>query len=448
MLYIREFCIMRGCIYIMSKEVFVTYSWDNETHEEKVISFVNFLRNNGIYADMDKSLSQNESSINLNEMMHRGINDYKKVIIILSKGYKEKAESFIGGVGKEYEIIMDEIGRTPNKYILVSFEDFTTDTLQEILPLWLKGRYVINLVKDEGIKFNELFSKLLEKDTIKFNEVEKQKPSVIQKEIPQFTLKKQTEISTDIIKDDSNNSNTLISSNRKEELDINSFDASTTFFSYRIKKAFPGIRGLKWFNNPKEAIDRLEVLLKYPLSSKCLRGPIWVFRGSSCLDIDRFERISDEKCLIGYDECLINRIFVYRSDSYKRNFVYVECKPEEPIGVYQYEKDHIEVMAKEFGYYNEEYGVFKGHPVTRSEFDDGSAFIDEKLVEFNRKADLRIRYLTKYNFVICAKFHPFNSNEGDRISKEYLDGMIKGVVDVEDFIKAVEKLPSNINDDH
>lgn len=432
----------------MSKEVFVTYSWDNEAHEEKVISFVNLLRDNGIYADMDKSLSQNESSINFNEMMHRGINDYKKVIIVLSKGYKEKAESFTGGVGKEYKIIMDEIGRIPNKYILVSFKDFTIDTLQEILPLWLKGRYVINLVKDEGTKFNELFSKLLEKDTIKFNEVDKQKPSVIQKEIPQFNLKKQTEIAADIIKGDSDNSNTLISSNTKEELDINSFDATTTFFSYRLAKAFPGIRGLKWFNNPKEALDRLEVLLRYPLSSKHLGGPIWFFRGSSCLDIDRFERISDGKCLIGCDECLIDRIFVYRSDSYKRSFVYVELKPEEPIGVYQYEKDQIEDSVKYRGYYNEEYGIYKGHPVTREEFDDGSAFIDGKLVEFNGESDLRIRYLSKYNFVICAKFHPFNSNEGDRISKKYLDGMIKGVVDVEDFIKAVEKLPSNKNDDH
>jgi hypothetical protein len=233
-----------------------------------------------------------------------------------------------------------------------------------------------------------------------------------------------------------------------DEQDINKFDHSTTFFSYRIAKAFPGIRGLRWFNNPKEAIDRLQVLLRYPLSRKDLGEPIWFYRGSSCLDINRFERISDEKCLIGYEECLIDRIFVYRSDSYKRSFVYVELKPEEPIGVYQYEENQIENSAKYHGYYNEEYGTFKGYPVTREEFDDGSAFIDGKLVEFNGEADLRLRYLTKYNFIICAKFHPFNSNEGDRVSKKYLDDMLKGLVNLDDFIEEVERLSNNRDEDY
>jgi hypothetical protein len=33
-------------------------------------------------------------------MMHKGITNYNKVIVVLSEGYKTKAESFIGGLNR------------------------------------------------------------------------------------------------------------------------------------------------------------------------------------------------------------------------------------------------------------------------------------------------------------------------------------------------------------
>ena len=36
------------------KEVFVTYSWDNEEHNDKVIAFTNELRDQGFEAEMDR----------------------------------------------------------------------------------------------------------------------------------------------------------------------------------------------------------------------------------------------------------------------------------------------------------------------------------------------------------------------------------------------------------
>ena len=39
-------------------------------------------------------------------MMHKAMTDYEKVIIILSRTYKLKAEAFKGGVGNEYLLVM------------------------------------------------------------------------------------------------------------------------------------------------------------------------------------------------------------------------------------------------------------------------------------------------------------------------------------------------------
>lgn len=72
------------------KEIFITYSWDNEEHKNKVISFTNLLRDNGYAAEIDRMHSQNETATDFKQMMHKAMTDYKKVIVVLSKGYKEK----------------------------------------------------------------------------------------------------------------------------------------------------------------------------------------------------------------------------------------------------------------------------------------------------------------------------------------------------------------------
>ena len=60
-------------------------------------------------------------------MMHKAMTDYYKVIIVLSKGYKEKADNFKSGVGQEYQLIINDIIENTTKYILVSFEGIPND---------------------------------------------------------------------------------------------------------------------------------------------------------------------------------------------------------------------------------------------------------------------------------------------------------------------------------
>ncbi|RQO36707.1 hypothetical protein DBR39_16640 [Chryseobacterium sp. KBW03] len=167
--------------------VFVTYSWDNEEHQEKVHAFTNLLRDNGFHAEVDKMLIQSETAKDFKVMMHKGITDYNKVIVVLSEGYKTKAENFIGGVGTEYSLILKDLEENPNKYILVSFDGRENS----IIPLFFKAREIINLKENNESEKQKLFSKLLDINLYKFNEVASKLPEINTKEVPSMFFKEQ-----------------------------------------------------------------------------------------------------------------------------------------------------------------------------------------------------------------------------------------------------------------
>jgi hypothetical protein len=166
----------------MKKEVFVTYSWDSEEHNEKVLAFTNHLRDQGFDAEMDKHYSQNETASDFYKMMHQAMTDYEKVIVVLSKGYKTKAEAFKGGVGNEYNLILKDIETQKNKYILVSFETIS----DEITPLNFKGRHILDLSDKKNL--NELYAKLQNVKTIEFADVGPKKPAIEKTVIPKFEV--------------------------------------------------------------------------------------------------------------------------------------------------------------------------------------------------------------------------------------------------------------------
>ena len=287
------------------------------------------------------------------------------------------------------------------------------------------GREVVDFIEDKKNNNIKLFSKLANVKQYEFSEVNNKKTTVKPKKIV-------------------SSNNTIVN----DSLDIDMFDCTTPFFDYRVAKAFPGDRGLKIYDNPEECNKRLAVLLRYPLEGKHLGDPVWYFRGSSCFYIKKYQQLSPTKCLLDINELELERIAIYKSDLYFRDFVYVETKADNPIGIYKEQNaDTIELLRKELGYYTEEYGIYENHPITRAEYDDGAAVIDGNLIDFGDKAQLRVRYLTKYNFVICAKFHPFNSPEGDTLTRKYLDNILNGNCTIEEFAEASKKLKRNRNDD-
>ena len=167
-------------------DVFVTYAWEDENHNDKIISFVDFLRKKGYNAKMDRLVTQEETATNFNKMMVAGIHESDKVIIVLSPKYKEKADTFKGGVGTEYQIILEEIKTKVNKFIFVSFGDNSFET---IVPTGIVGRDILDLKKDQDEnEFNNLFSKIQSKNVIQFSEVEDVTTEIEVKEIKPFKL--------------------------------------------------------------------------------------------------------------------------------------------------------------------------------------------------------------------------------------------------------------------
>jgi len=174
-------------------EVFVTYSWGNQAHEDKVLSFTNHLRKSGFKAVMDKMLIQENAALDFVEMMHVAMTQYEKVIIVLSESYKEKAHDFLGGVGNEYSMILKSIRKNPKKYILVSFEEIS----DSIVPLGLEGREIVNMSNPENESV--LVRKLLNKQAYKFSDVTPVNYDLDVKPILEFTYNKHS-VSLEVVK--------------------------------------------------------------------------------------------------------------------------------------------------------------------------------------------------------------------------------------------------------
>jgi hypothetical protein len=173
----------------LKSPVFVSYSWDNDDHKELVASFVNHLRKElGFDAKVDRLITQGESAPNFNDMMSLALSESNKVIVVLSEKYKEKADNNIGGVGKEYHVIIDEIDKIKNKYILCSFESLSSKKRDEITPTLLKGREIIDLKKDQGNKFENLIRKLNDTNEVTFDQVSEVKSELAPKKIKPFKL--------------------------------------------------------------------------------------------------------------------------------------------------------------------------------------------------------------------------------------------------------------------
>lgn len=238
-----------------------------------------------------------------------------------------------------------------------------------------------------------------------------------------------------------------------KNLAIKATEESTVFFARRMAEAFPGVRGVCEFSDRKEINKRLSILLQAPLKfeqglDRADTDPVWFFRAGAAEDIQSFLRIGNNKVLMNTDELLIKRIVVYRdSGRYYGQYVYVEVEADKPCGCYSHNEDTMKYMVDKRGYYDEEFAVFKPfwylpeRKITRQEYDDGSAMVNGKPMRLHGRAELRLRYLTSYNFILAAKFSPFNCREFDRTSGEYFKGMLNGTISVKQFDEYMMAFP-------
>ncbi len=275
------------------KEVFITYSWDSEEHNDKVISFTNELRDQGFEAEMDRLYSQKESAADFGKMMHQAMTDYKKVIVVLSKGYKEKAEKFKGGVGNEYNLILKDIETYKTKYILVSFDGIH----DEYIPLSFKGREIIDLSDRKNL--NALYAKLMDEELVQFSEVGKSKPMIEKKVVAPFGSNKEENLKIGNLQSHPGNASQFNRLYTMIEYDLTLELINTTkesFTDYTVEVAYPvhatsfdvngrsegGFKIITHDNNPKlfpgqTRSLRLETItLRHDNASELLNSPIRV----------------------------------------------------------------------------------------------------------------------------------------------------------------------------
>ena len=104
----------------ISPQVFISYSWDSDSHKEKVKDFALQLRANGINVIYDGDLQLGKR---LPHFMEDSISTSDFVLFICTHKYKERADRRKAGVGYENQIITSELFKTCNeeKFIPVLF---------------------------------------------------------------------------------------------------------------------------------------------------------------------------------------------------------------------------------------------------------------------------------------------------------------------------------------
>lgn len=237
--------------------------------------------------------------------------------------------------------------------------------------------------------------------------------------------------------------------NKEDKRLYQSMKQSTVFFAERFSEAFPGCREIQEFNKPREAIHRLDILLKTPLSVRIENQgmtPIRWFRGMLSLDINFYER--KKRCFGGAPEFILNyehhklkKIIAVPHQSYFRQFIYVEVEGMKPTGLYdlQYQLDEKGYAVEEYG----EYGKLFIKRISREDFDDGATIVNGKVKDLIGKVRARSRYIGKYNFLIAASASPINQSYAEQPIGKILNRMLKGEASINELSEFIFQLPKN-----
>lgn len=157
--------------------VFISYSWDDESHKEWVLQLSTDLRTR---YGVDILLDRFELSVgkNMTAFMEKSLENADKVLIILTPEYKHKAENRKGGAGFEHSIISQD---------LYSLQDSNA----KFLPVLRKGElqmsapgFIKTLIYHSMKDDNQYESDLQELVRIIYNKPKIEKPILGQ--IPNF----------------------------------------------------------------------------------------------------------------------------------------------------------------------------------------------------------------------------------------------------------------------
>ncbi len=121
------------------RRVFISYSWDNDTHRAWVLQLCQDLRTKGVDAVIDQAMRKGKDLI---DFMEKGITNAQRVLVVGTPNYKHKSEEEKGGVKYEQNIIKASIlqGLGSDRYITILREgDEFKDSFPTIIST--KGGY-------------------------------------------------------------------------------------------------------------------------------------------------------------------------------------------------------------------------------------------------------------------------------------------------------------------
>lgn len=145
-------------------KVFISYSWSGPDHEQFVLELATALRTHGVDAILDKwRLKPGQDKYVFMESM---VTDPSvvKVLVLCDRQYEAKANSRMGGVGTESQIISQELYSKvqQTKFIPVVCE--RGEKGEDFLPVFMKGRIYVDLSSDEryGAGLDELLRQIFD----------------------------------------------------------------------------------------------------------------------------------------------------------------------------------------------------------------------------------------------------------------------------------------------
>jgi hypothetical protein len=150
---------------IDSPTVFISYSWDNEEHNQWILNLSTRLFDNGVQVILDRY--ELKPGSNMIHFMEQAIPKADKVLLIFTPNYKTKAEGRTGGVGFEYSILNAELYKqiaNNNKYIPI----LKTGSFDQSIPAFIQQFIAVDMTNETQFesKLNDLLLAIYDKPLV------------------------------------------------------------------------------------------------------------------------------------------------------------------------------------------------------------------------------------------------------------------------------------------
>lgn len=148
------------------RKVFISYSWDSETHKDWVLNLAKRLREHGgVDVILDRFYLR--PGVSVPYFVETSIRDADKVLIIFTPNYKQKADGRTSGVGYEYSIVNVQLyqNQTSNGKIIPILR---AGSIEESIPTFMQQFIHLDVSQDENFEnsYNDLLREIYDQPIV------------------------------------------------------------------------------------------------------------------------------------------------------------------------------------------------------------------------------------------------------------------------------------------